>query len=70
MTTEANTVLSEKQIEQVMRDFVEDTFRAARHIPALCATVKALRAENEKLNAIVWAYENNDEEAHEEAEKL
>lgn len=48
-----------------------DFIRAAREdIPALCATVRALRAENEKLNAIVTAYENQDEEALEEAENL
>lgn len=43
---------------------------AREDIPALCATVRHLVAENEKLNAIVSAYENQDEEALAEAENL
>lgn len=39
-------------------------------IPALCQTVRALRAQVEKQDAIISAYENNDEEALAEAENL
>jgi hypothetical protein len=52
MTMEANTLLSDEQIDAALRDYqLGHDADAACHVPALCATVRHLKAENEKLMA-------------------